>query len=366
MVGGALDVGGLLLRNQGNSFGSVDIERGDFTLRKNQGDNGTGEGVIRLKDSTFTIISGVGNGYLPLAGELFAEGSTIRLEAGPTFISRGHFKLIDTELLISSSLGIEGSTSEPSSLLLEGSMIRRESGAAGNVDLSVDGLLEIRGQNNTVDVRITTSPRGLLRVADGASVEFTSADIRSEVSLGANSSVYFGEPASIGDGLSLALGDNNLTASSVVGAEQLTVSGVLAVDASAASEVAAGQVYHLFEADSLNVGLFEYDLPDLPGTLEFLPQMTETELSLLVIDTAVTLPGDCNSDGLVDAADYTLIRDNVSSDAQQLDLMVWRTNYGRMLALGSQPIPEPIPEPTTAAIGLVALALATSGFRRAA
>ncbi|CAN0369076.1 unnamed protein product, partial [Ectocarpus sp. 4 AP-2014] len=94
----------------------------------------------------------------------------------------------------------------------------------------------------------------------------------------------------------------------------------------------AGQVYKLIEADQLLAFFSPLDLPELPGTLEFLPELTDTALSLRVIDSAETLPGDFSGDGVVDAADYTLWRDGLPGGSQWLDKMLWRENFGRTLA----------------------------------
>lgn len=98
-----------------------------------------------------------------------------------------------------------------------------------------------------------------------------------------------------------------------------------------------------------------YSFPDLPGTLEFVPQQTETEFSLLVIDAAVALPGDYNADGCVDAADYTVLRDSDMQATNPMALATWQTNYGRWLPGSGMPIPEPTAADLFA-IGLTAIA----------
>ncbi|CAE7308874.1 unnamed protein product [Symbiodinium sp. CCMP2456] len=341
VIGGQLDVGGLVFRNESNSYRSIEVERGDLTVRGTLTNNNV-EGFVRLKDSAFTVVS-TNTSLSRLTGELIAEGSTIRLQAASRYAGSGYIELVDSELLLTGQLMIEGSTSNPASLVIDGSTIRPEVGVTDNATLMVHGLFEVRGQHNKIDTSIRTSSGGVIRVADGASVDFTSAEIFSAIDIGAGSSVDFSERASMFYEVAVALGDSNLTTPSVVGAKQLSFGNKLIIDASAVSEIAAGQTFSLFEADSLLGSFSAYSFPDLPGTLEFVPQQTETDFSLLVIDAAVTLPGDYNGDGCVDAADYTVLRDSdlPASNAMAMAMANWQTNYGRWLPGSNMPIPEP-------------------------
>lgn len=59
----------------------------------------------------------------------------------------------------------------------------------------------------------------------------------------------------------------------------------------------------------------------------------------------VTLPGDFNSDGVVDAADYTVWRDGLGSIYYPHGFDTWRTYFGQTVAsfgAASNPVPEPI------------------------
>jgi probable HAF family extracellular repeat protein len=80
------------------------------------------------------------------------------------------------------------------------------------------------------------------------------------------------------------------------------------------------------------------------------------------IRSVPALPGDSNSDGTVDAADYVVWRNGLGTTYTQADFDVWRAHFGQTagsagatagLASSANP---PVPEPTTAAVALFALA----------
>jgi hypothetical protein len=70
------------------------------------------------------------------------------------------------------------------------------------------------------------------------------------------------------------------------------------------------------------------------------------------------LPGDFNYDGVVDAADYTVWRDNPGGVYDAADYIVWRDNYGATIESLAA-----VPEPST--VPLVAVALLAGATRRA-
>jgi hypothetical protein len=77
------------------------------------------------------------------------------------------------------------------------------------------------------------------------------------------------------------------------------------------------------------------------------------------------LPGDYNDDGMVDAADYTVWRDNLNTSAElpndetpgevtEGDYTVWKTHFGESLGSGSLVSGVAVPEPATAVLLLLA------------
>lgn len=69
-------------------------------------------------------------------------------------------------------------------------------------------------------------------------------------------------------------------------------------------------------------------------------------------DEASDLPGDFNSDGQVDAADYTVWRSGLGGQYDQSDYVNWKTHFGQTAGSGSLGI---VPEPAGMALCIVAL-----------
>jgi hypothetical protein len=70
------------------------------------------------------------------------------------------------------------------------------------------------------------------------------------------------------------------------------------------------------------------------------------------------LEGDFNEDGTVDAADYTVWRDNLGVRYEAEDYNVWANNFGATLPVASEGVPEP------GAVGLLIIALGTAWVGR--
>jgi len=79
----------------------------------------------------------------------------------------------------------------------------------------------------------------------------------------------------------------------------------------------------------------------------------------LLPGTLPPVPGDYNLDGIVDAADYTVWRDNLDGDRpwilweDQTDYRTWKDHFGESIASGSGA--DHVPEPTTLLLALLAL-----------
>ncbi|TWT91722.1 Autotransporter-associated beta strand repeat protein [Botrimarina colliarenosi] len=161
--------------------------------------------------------------------------------------------------------------------------------------------------------------------------------------------------------------------------DQLNVSGLLSADGVLALDAAgngfaaeAGDVFDIFAFDSVSGAFDDIQLPALALGLEW-----DTSNLLVTGELAVSalvLPGDYNADGFVNAADYTVWRDNVGTDIALANDLIggtigsaqydqWSNNYGssyESLAAASQAIPEP----SSALLLSLIVAAVSSGFAR--
>jgi hypothetical protein len=103
-----------------------------------------------------------------------------------------------------------------------------------------------------------------------------------------------------------------------------------------------------------------------------------TGVSMQIMPLTIgNLPGDYNSDGIVDAADYTVWRDNLGSTTSLPnddtpgvgpdDYTRWKTNFGQEAIVGSGAVtssPSATPEPSCAILLAAALPAAWAVRRR--
>jgi phospholipase/lecithinase/hemolysin len=139
----------------------------------------------------------------------------------------------------------------------------------------------------------------------------------------------------------------------------------------------------LSAAPGLTPGASSYDTNQIaPNANEYLfwddlhPTATvHAHLAQAALDVLLTLPGDFNADGSVDAADYVAWRDGLGAEYNELDYGVWRANFGRTrgtrggsiarTAPHSSHLPTvQVPEPTGIVLAAMATALVAICFRR--
>ncbi len=118
-------------------------------------------------------------------------------------------------------------------------------------------------------------------------------------------------------------------------------------------------------ADQPNEYLYWDDLHPTAAVHAILAQQA---LALLL-----SLPGDYNANGIVDAADYTLWRDGLGTTYTQDDYDVWKANFGETAlgsgsgslgATGSASALANVPEPASCALCLLAVLVAMAVGRR--
>lgn len=121
---------------------------------------------------------------------------------------------------------------------------------------------------------------------------------------------------------------------------------------------------------------------ELPAAGEYVIRVTGStqvvqlyDLSISLVAQATLLAGDFNNDGSVDAADYTIWRNqlgrsgtglladgNSDSRVDAADYDIWKANFGRQLA-GSAQFSAPVPEPTGAILAIAVAAAFASSLR---
>ena len=115
----------------------------------------------------------------------------------------------------------------------------------------------------------------------------------------------------------------------------------------------------------------------LTGTFESSPGYSVnygTGSNSSITITAISLPGDFNTNGMVDAGDYVVWRKNSTANAalpndngvgnQAARYSLWRTNFGKPPGSGSELAEANVPEPATYLLVSMAMAVLTAATRR--
>jgi hypothetical protein len=128
----------------------------------------------------------------------------------------------------------------------------------------------------------------------------------------------------------------------------LIAGGTLEVRLDAAAPAPqAGDVFDILDFASASGAFAALNLPSLTAGLEW---NTDNLLSTGILQVVASLPGDYNTDGKVDAADYVVWRKN---GASQDDYNTWRANFGGSGGSGSSSFAA-VPEPGTLLLGCCA------------
>jgi arylsulfatase A-like enzyme len=142
-------------------------------------------------------------------------------------------------------------------------------------------------------------------------------------------------------------------------AGNVDLDGALTMSASDSFMPAAGSTYKLVEGASLTGAFEKEELPALANGLMWQLKYDGTSARLLV-----TISGDYNGDGAIDAADYTVWRDmsglavsaNTRADGNgdgvvdQLDYAIWSQHFGQTTAFDSAATATPEPSGATLTI----------------
>ena len=136
-------------------------------------------------------------------------------------------------------------------------------------------------------------------------------------------------------------------------AGQLTLGGTLAISLVNGFVPSPGQTFDFIVGSNVVGAFSSIQLPTIPGLT-----WNTSQLLSGVLSVAAGLPGDYNQNGTVDAADYTVWRDNLGSGAalpnddspgvDQDDYIRWKTNFAQTSGGGSGGVnaTSAVPEPS--------------------
>lgn len=198
-------------------------------------------------------------------------------------------------------------------------------------------------------------------LADAPGLEITYTDPVNPAVTGVGSAVFEGNlTTAAGSTLEIDLFDTAQHDSLDVNGAA-TLNGLLSVHLLDFNQLSVNDTFTVLTANSLVNNL---TLGGPNGNLFDLTASTPTSLVLTYLGV-VALPGDFNGDRLVDAADYTVWRDNQGSSEGTLlngngnggtidasDYNLWRSNYGASAAAISTAVPEPSSLASALLVGL--------------
>ena len=365
--------------------------------------------VASLLDSTSISAVDVSEVSLVNSGALFGNGV---LAVGVTNTAAGEIEVITAERM--RFLG--SSNTNAGQVTLTGGQLRFTQGftnQAGGVVVGHGGLRADGGTTNdgtmafgataSVIGDVTNSAAGLITSSGGTTMFFDDVINDGEIRTNANSfTVYFGAYSGNGDtGIGTVIMEGDLKPGSSPGT--MVFGGDLSFGPTAGLEIEIGGLLAGSEYDQVTVA----NLVSLGGTLEvqlidgFLPTLNDTfeiitaigsvngmfnttadELpaldpglawninyganNVVLAIVAAALAGDYNDDGIVDAADYTVWRDNLGASAGtlpndadggpigQAQYNTWIANFGATTGNGTAAIAA-VPEPGTGTLLLMTL-----------
>jgi hypothetical protein len=160
-------------------------------------------------------------------------------------------------------------------------------------------------------------------------------------------------------------------------AEVAELAGVLTVELAPGYVAAPGDTFQILQAAGGIVNEFDdLLLGELPMGLAWSFSADETSISVEIV--SAVLSGDFNGDGVVDASDYSVWRNNLGSPTEASinhagngidgvdagDYLVWKQHYGDIFGPGAGGLFVTVPEPSGLGIGITVLGVALMAFRR--
>lgn len=373
-VGESLSVGSIRGFN-GNAGGLLTIADGAIVNvdQRNQGEfmRVLQDGRLEMDGGTLLTSSLIVDGTLSGDGVVFGpvtvgsqpgarvevhQGQHLQFASQQTTQATGDFYLAGGHLELLGSLDQMGGDIT----LRDGAVLDTDLTTTTGVIAAISGVSDVYGDTTTDNLVIAQDTtlvfHDALNVGSGSVIVQPTGSLVSLANLTLTTGSLSGDP---GSSLSMTLKAPGETGDVVV-TGQMTLAGSLSVEVPTAVDSAAqaGDVFTLITAGSLVGGFGSLDLPSLSDGLFLSPRIDATSFALEVVDS---LPADFNLDGLVDAADYTMLRDGMGSAYSEEDRITWASYFGTSLAAPATSVPEP----TAALVALLGL-VGGFGFRRTA
>ncbi len=297
-------------------------------------------------------------------GQLNSGGGTLELQGGTLAITATQFPVINNPVVVGSTSNIEvpiGST-----LILGGAI----SGGGGSETLvkSGEGELVLRGSTSLTGPLVVESGRLL---SDADSLPNSVVNNAELVFQQSATATYAGSISGVGAVIKGEAGTLTLTQNSTYTGDTVVEAGtlriqqpflhdfadmyladaaVLSLDFSGIDTVAA------LYLNGISQPVGTYGSPESGANFE---SRHFTGTGFLRVTSSLAIHGDYNNDGIVNAADYTVWRDNLGAAAGTLvndpnpgvigaaQYATWKSNFGATLPPSASPSTATVPEPST-------------------
>lgn len=358
--------------SQWNNAGSLFIgSLGEGALLVEEGGVVTSSSGFIAQDSESSgavTITGAGSRWTNTT-QLAVGGGTLRVEAGGVVASQ--VGIIGTSFDATGAVTVTGAGSQWNNsvdLYVGGSPIGARYGAT--LDILDQGFVSVAGTTKLwAEGSVTLADGGVLRterldLTVGAFEMLSGGRLEADAVVGDLVNLSGVVAPGVDPGVMTVSGDYDQAANAALEIElggveadqfdaiaiagEATLDGTLEVALLNSFTPSAGDLFTVLDSGVVN-GAFatvDFTAASLPAGLEWRVDYYADRVDLLVIDPTQTLAGDYNSDGVVNAADYTVWRDGNSVDSSQSGHDLWADNYGASTATAtsnaaSQAVPEP-------------------------
>lgn len=369
-VGGIINVGPtstLSITSNWTNSGIVTLQGANARLSGGSfTNNGTLEGFGTVTASLATSNSGV---FRASGGELVFTGSSIINASSSQFqvLAGSTTKFVQGMLSNSGMISLTGGTFDNNNKMLNniGTINGHGTLRTGGLTNSAGRLISVGGGDMEIFGSVING--GVVSIQSGRTAYFFNSVSGSGTFTGTGTAVFlaslspgsspasvsFAGGATLGGGTSLLMELGGTTPGSgydqIHVAGQLSIGGVLAVSLINGFVPGAGASFNILDWGTLSGTFSSLQLPTLPNSYSWDTSQLYTNGILSVASGGV--PGDYNSNGVVDGADYTLWRKGspLANEADtpgvvdDADYAQWRARFGNTSGsgLGGGAVPEP-------------------------